>query len=752
MIGQTISHYRILEELGRGGMGVVYKAEDTRLGRTVALKFLPEDSFQNPAAIERFQREARAASALNHPNICTIHDIDEYGGRHFIVMELLEGEPLKHRIGGRPLAAEEVVRQGRQIADALEAAHAKAIVHRDLKPANIFVTKRGQIKVLDFGLAKLQRAPDDMTATESLTQPGVAPGTLPYMSPEQLRGGPTDARSDIWALGIVLYEMITGGLPFKGHTGYELSATILSQPPPVLPTQVPAGLRSTIQRCLAKNPQERYQHAGEVAAALEAASSSPPTPAVRPRRRKAEAPAAIRSLAVLPLEDHSAEPGKEYFADGMTEALIGALAKIGALRVTSRTSVMQFKGIRRPLKEIARALKVDAIVEGSVLRAGDRVRITAQLIQARTDVHLWAESYERELRDILTLQSEIARTIAGEIRIQLAPHEEIQLGAARPVHTEAYEHYLRARYHINTRTEEGTKLAIQSYQRAIELDSRFAEAHAGLGDAYLVLAGYEGVPPRTAFPQAKAALLKALELQEGLAVAHSSLASVIWEGERDSQAAEKEYQRAIALGPGETHPHRQYAEFLGQVGRFGESLAEIKRALELDPLSPVAQVVMGWLLYQARQYERAIEQLKKLILRDPAFAIAHEVLGLVYQQQERYDEAIAELRQAVSLSRQAPFYLASLGHACAASGRTDEAKTILNQLLEESKRIYVSPFLIAFVYAGLDDREQVFPWLEEARAAGSYRFLYLKVFPAFDRLREDPRLDELVRRGGLAAS
>ncbi len=752
MIGQIISHYRILEELGRGGMGVVYKAEDTRLGRTVALKFLPEDSFQDRSAIERFQREARAASALNHPNICTIHDIDEYGGRHFIVMELLEGQTLKHRIGGRPLAAEEVVRLGRQIADALEAAHAKAIVHRDLKPANIFVTGRGQIKVLDFGLAKLQRAPDDMTATESLTQPGVAPGTLPYMAPEQLRGGPTDARSDIWALGIVLYEMITGGLPFKGHTGYELSATILNQPPPVLPPQVPAGLRSTIQRCLAKNPQERYQHAGEVGAALEAASSGVARPSVRPRKRKAAAPSAIRSLAVLPLEDHSAEPGKEYFADGMTEALIGALAKISALRVTSRTSVMQFKGVRRPLKEIARALKVDAIVEGSVLRAGNRVRITAQLIQARTDAHLWAESYERELQDILTLQSEIARAIAGEIRIQVAPHEEIQLGAARQVHTEAYEHYLRARYHINTRTEEGTKLAIQSYQRAIELDSRFAEAHAGLGDAYLILAAYEVVPPRTAFPQAKAALLKALELQESLAVAHSSLASVIWEGELDFQAAEKEYRRAIALGPGETHPHRQYAEFLGHVGRFAESLAEIERALELDPLSPVAQVVRGWLLYQARQYDRAVEQLTKLTVRDPAFAIAHEVLGLVYQQQERHDDAIAEFRQAVSLSRQAPFYLASLGHAYGVSGRIDEAKKILDQLIEESKRIYVSPFLIALVHVGLDDKDQAFSWLEEARAAGTYRFLYLKVFPIFDRLRDDPRFDELVRRSGLAVA
>ncbi len=752
MIGQTVSHYRILEELGRGGMGVVYKAEDTRLGRTVALKFLPEDSFQDRSAIERFQREARAASALNHPNICTIHDIDEHGGRHFIVMELLEGQTLKQRIGGKPLAVEEVVRLGMQIADALGAAHAKAIVHRDLKPANIFVTERGQIKVLDFGLAKLQRTVDDITATESLTQPGVAPGTLPYMAPEQLRGEPTNARSDIWALGIVLYEMITGGLPFKGHTGYELSATILSQPLPVLPPQVPAGLRSTIQRCLAKNALERYQNAGEVGAALEAASSGEAIPSVRSRKRKPAAPPAIRSLAVLPLEDHSAEPGKEYFADGMTEALIGALAKISALRVTSRTSVMQFKGVRKPLKEIARTLKVDAIVEGSVLRVGDRVRITAQLIQARTDAHLWAESYERQLQDILTLQSEIARAIAGEIRVQLAPHEEMQLGTVRQVHTEAYEHYLRARYHINMRTEEGTKLAIQCYQRAIELDPRFSEAHAGLGDAHLVMAGYEVVPPRTAFPQAKAALLQALELQESLAVAHSSLASVIWEGERDFPAAEKEYRRAITLGPGETHPHRQYAEFLAQVGRFAESLAEIERALELDPLSPVAQVVMGWLLYQARQYDRAVERLKKLTLRDPSFAIAHEVLGLIYQQQGRHDDAIAELCTAVSLSRQAPFYLASLGHAYGVCGRTDEAKEILGQLIEESKRVYVSPFLIAFVYVGLDDKDQAFSWLDQARAAGSYRFLYLKVFPALDPLRQDPRLDELVRRGGLAVS
>ncbi len=750
MIGQTISHYRILEELGRGGMGVVYKAEDTRLGRTVALKFLPEHSFEDRTAIERFQREARAASALNHPNICTIHDIDEFGGRHFIVMELLEGQTLKHRIGSRPLPVEDVVRLAQQIADALAAAHAKSIVHRDLKPANIFVTERGQIKVLDFGLAKVQRAVDDLTATESLTQPGVAPGTLPYMAPEQLRGGSTDARSDIWALGIVLYEMVTGGLPFKGHTGYEMSATILSQPLPPLPKSVPAGLRSIIQRCLAKSPQERYQQAGEVGAALEASSSSQAAPVARPRTRKPAAPAAIRSLAVLPLEDHSPEPGKEYFADGMTEALIAALARISALRVTSRTSVMQFKGVRRPLKEIARALKVDAIVEGSVFRVGDRVRITAQLIQARTDAHLWAETYERELQNILTLQSEIARAIAGEIRVQLAPHEELQLGATRQVHTEAYEHYLRARYHVNARTEEGTKLAIQSYQRALELDPRFAEAHAGLGDAYLVMAGYEAMPPQAAFPQAKAALLKALELQENLAVAHSSLASVIWEGERDYLAAENEYRRAIALGPGETHPHRQYAELLAQAGRFSESLAEIERALELDPLSPVAHVVMGWLLYQARNYDRAAQHLKKLTLLHPTFAIAHEVLGLVLLQLERPDDALAEIRTAVSLSQQAPFYRASLGHACALSGRADEAREMLDQLIGESKRVYVSPFLIAFVHAGLDDRDQAFSWLEQARTSGSYRFLYLKVFPALDHLRKDPRFDNLVRRSGLA--
>ncbi len=770
-------------------MGVVYKAEDTQLGREVALKFLPEDTATDPSAVERFRREARAASALNHPHICTIHEIGEHEGQPFIAMELMEGATLKQRIASRPLESEQLAKLGMEVADALDAAHAKGIVHRDIKPANIFVTARGQTKVLDFGLAKLLRPVDEATGTASLTQAGVAPGTLPYMAPEQLRGRAVDARTDIYALGCVLYETATGQRPFRAELGPELSSDILSKTP-ANPTRLnpdlPQRLEEIILKCLEKDPENRYQSAKELMVDLRrlaqpsgvpvAGVSRWPVPpgsawrvgislavivvvlalplglnvgGLRDRLFGRAGPAQIDSLAVLPLDNLSGNPDQEYFSDGMTDTLITELSKISALKVISRTSTMRYKKSEKSIPEIGRELRVDAVVEGSVMRAGDRVRITAQLIDARTDKHVWAENYEGDLRDVLSLQADVARAIAGEIKIKLTVQEQAGLANARPVNPQAYEAYLKGRFYWNKRTPAGLMKGMEYFNQAIQQDPSDSLAYAGLADSYTQLA-YRGLlSPSEAYPRATAAATKALEINSALAEAHAALGFIRFNYEWDWPAAERELRLAIQLNPSYAEAHHWYSHYLMDTGRVEESLAESKRALEGDPLSLIVNVHLGWHYMFARQCDLAIDHLKKTLEMDPSYYSAHWQLGRAYVCKGAFREAIEELHQAKSLSDDNAEAVAALAVAYARSGRSSEAIKLLDELKRKSQRTYVSPYYIAAVYASLGNREQALAWLEKAYEQRANGLVELKADPTFDPLRSNGRYRNLLRRLGL---
>jgi TolB-like protein/cytochrome c-type biogenesis protein CcmH/NrfG/predicted Ser/Thr protein kinase len=809
-VGSTVSHYRILEKLGAGGMGVVYKAEDTRLGRTVALKVLPPERVADPDRKRRFVQEARAASALNHPNIITIYDIDEVEGVHFIAMEYVDGETLDRLIAHHGLPVEKTLAYAVEMAAALAKAHSAGIVHRDLKPTNVMVTNEGLVKILDFGLAKLtEAAPAGESETVATagprTEEGMILGTVGYMSPEQAEGKPVDARSDIFSFGSVLYEMLAGRRAFHGETNVSTIAAILREEPKPL-SQVSDGLphevERLVKRCLRKDRQHRFQHMDDVKVALEELKEEsdsgeliPPAGTdrgvrraegtglgalIRRRRFVAIAAAAavaavvalllalnvgglrnrvlrgggmiqqsaprIQSLAVLPLENLSHDPEQEYFADGMTDALIAELGQIGSLRVISRTSVMRYKGTDKPLPQIARELNVDALVEGSVLRAGDRIRITAQLIGAVPERHLWARSYERDLRDALSLQGEVARTIASEVKANVTPDVQARLARARPVNPEAHQLYLLGRFYWNKRTEEGFKKAIDYFQRAIEIDPGYAPAYAGLADSYILLSNGGILPAKEGIPKGKAAAQKALEIDESLAEAHTSLAFARTEYDWDWAGAEREFKRAIELNPNYATAHHWYGDYLSDMRRHAEAIAELQRAQQLDPLSPQISGCLGGRYYAARQYQEAIRRLQNAVSLFPDSISAHAWLGAAYRANGMYPEAIDTYQKMRSLSGASTAEVAALGQAYAKGGIRGYDLWELQRLREESRHRYVKPAAFAFAYAALGEKDQAFSYLEKAYENRDSELTRLQTNPRLDPLRSDPRFQDLLRR------
>ena len=781
LIGLGLGHYRVVARIGAGGMGEVYRARDEHLDRDVAIKVLAPETFSDDSARKRFRKEALALSKLNHPNIATIHDFDTQQGIDFLVMEFVPGVTLSERIASRPLPEKEFTRLGLQLVEGLAAAHEQRVIHRDLKPNNLRLTPDGRLKILDFGLAKLAHSATPEAETESQTGDGA--GTLPYMSPEQLRGEPVDERSDIWAAGTVLYEMATGRSAFYGKTATATADAILHKPvgpPGRLAHELSPRFEDIILKCLEKEAENRYQSAKELAVDLRRLSAPRAGARVRvaetkPWRRAVRSTVAglatllivialllafnaggwrgrwlgrggqpqISSLAVLPLANLSRDPEQDYFADGMTEALITDLAKSTDLRVISRTSVMQYKRTEKTLPEIARELQVDAVVEGSVEKSGNRVRITAQLIRAATDRHLWAESYERDLQDILGLQSEVAHAITQQVEGRLSEKTEASRESSRPVNPEAYEDYLKGRYYWNKRDRASLEKALAYFNAAIAKDPNYALAYAGLADVYVVLGPDWAVAPKNVNEQAKKAAQKALEIDDSLAQAHTSLAS-IYHNEWNWQGAEREFRRAIQLDPNYSTAHQWYSIFLATAGRFDEAVKEATKAAELDPLSLIISASLGNRLNEARRYEDAANQCRKTLDMDPNFGLAHLCIGIATVNEGRFQEGIPELQKAIELLPGSPYSMAQLGVAYALSGDRARARKVLDELKNPS-RPYLPAFSIAMVYAGLADKEQTISWLKKGYEERNDDMVYMKIEPVLDPMRSDPRFQDLIR-------
>jgi len=828
MIGQALSHYHIIAKLGSGGMGEVYLAEDTRLGRKVALKILSADLTKNEDRVRRFEQEARAASALTHPNILTIFDIGKEDSNHFIATEYIDGPTLRSVLSRSRIKLGEVLDISLQVVAALAAAHAAGIIHRDIKPENIMVRPDGLVKVLDFGLAKLietQTPSADSgarTIARANTDPGTVMGTAAYMSPEQARGQTVDARTDIFSLGVVIYEMIAGRAPFEGETASHVIVSILEKEPAPLTRSspdAPSELERIVTKALAKDKDERYQTVKDFLIDLKrlkqrrdldaeiersispdtlsrsvVATSSSPAIATEPpsvtssgdvavrttssaeylvsgikQHRKsavagitliviaiaalvyffypAASSGAINSIAVLPFANAGGDPNLEYVSDGVSESLINSLSQLQRLRVTARTTAFRYKGREVDPQQVGRELNVRAVLMGRVRQVGDSLNIQVDLVDATTGAQLWGEEYNRKLSDILAVKQDISREITDKLRLRLTGDEQKQIARRDTTNSEAYQSYLRGRYHWNKRTGVELKKAIEQFQQAIDRDPNYALAYAGLADCYMLLEQYAGVPSSETAAKTRAAAERAIAIDDSLAEAHTSLAFHYQQSWRWEES-EKEFKRAISLNPNYPTARHWYQILLGALGRDDEALAEIKRALELDPLSPILELNIGDDYVRKGDLDSAMEHAKRLVQLDPNFPLAHQIYGAVYLKQRRYAEAIGEFQQNVTNDRSA-YSLSYLGHAYAMAGRRDEAVAVLKELEGMyNKRESLAQYQAA-VYAGLGDKDQAFAWLEKGFQARSATLAFLAFDLTFDPLRSDARYAALLRRMGL---
>jgi eukaryotic-like serine/threonine-protein kinase len=762
-IGQTLDHYQITGPLGKGGMGEVYQARDLKLDRGVAIKVLPEEFARDADRVTRFQREAKLLASLNHPNICTIYDIDKHAGQHFIAMELLEGRTLKQHMLGQQLQVDEILTVALEVIDALEAAHAKGIIHRDLKPMNLFITASGHAKILDFGLAKLvpgrpaggtgDRDSDlpTETAGEQLTGAGMAIGTVAYMSPEQALGKELDARTDLFSLGVVLYEMATGKLPFRGDTPAAQFDSLLHQAPTSsmrLNPEVPDALERIISKALEKDRQVRYQLAGDLLADLKRLKRECDSGGAA-KASGSIVPLRLPSLAVLAFTNMSADKENEYFCDGLSEDIINALCNIQELRVAARTSAFAFKGKELDIREVGKKLDVGTVLEGSVRKSGQRLRITAQLINVADGYHIWSSQFDREMKDIFDIQEEISLAIVDQLKLKLLKGEKEKILKRATEDHEAYDLYLKGRYFWYRRYEKGLQKGLQYFQQAIEKDPGYALPHVGIADTFAILGFFGFMPPRQAFLRAKEAAKKALQIDPEVAEAYASLGWIATMYDWDWQTAESHFLKAIQLKPEYALAHHWYGVYLSYMGRPDESIREMQKACELEPLEPANPTHLGLAFHFARDFDQSMEVLRKVMESDPEFWIAYWFYSGNLLAKKMWGEAIAMLQKLVELTAGSALALSTLSFAYGSAGMKDEAFKILERLDAQAKDRYVGFIWRAFVWMGLGENNKALGNMEKAYLERESLIVPIKAWPIMDSLRMEPRFQDMLKKMNL---